>query len=163
IIIIYSKFLNLNSDKQKEIINAAIMEFAQSGFEKASTNEIVRKANISKGSLFNYFNSKIDLYLYLIDYSVQIIEQIVEQIDLIVYTKQKESAEVKEIIKQKVEPIYDESTNKMYEQIDYDKFREGIDIEKAIEILNWTMFGFGEKGLKQINTFENINEFGEHY
>src|SRR5690625_3355451 len=58
------------------------MEFAQSGFEKASTNEIVRKANISKGSLFNYFNSKIDLYLYLIDYSVQIIEQIVEQIDL---------------------------------------------------------------------------------
>src|SRR5688500_10699317 len=149
------------------------MEFAQSGFEKASTNEIVRKANISKGSLFNYFNSKIDLYLYLIDYSVQIIEQIVEQIDLnetdifkrieniglkklriqrkfpqvfdfLVSTKQEESAEVKEIIKQKVDPIYDESTNKMYEQIDYDKFREGIDIEKAIEILNWTMFGFGE-------------------
>jgi len=168
------------------------MEFDQSGFEKASTNEIVRKANISKGSLFNYFNSKIDLYLYLIDYSVQIIEQIVEQIDLnetdifkrieniglkklriqrkfpqvfdfLVSTKQEESAEVKEIIKQKVDPIYDESTNKMYEQIDYDKFREGIDIEKAIEILNWTMFGFGEKGLKQINTFENINEFGEHY
>src|SRR5699024_4584025 len=164
IIIIYSKFHNLNSDKQKEIINAAIMEFAQSGFEKASTNEIVRKANISKGSLFNYFNSKIDLYLYLIDYSVHIIEQIVEQIDLnetdiykrieniglkklriqrkipqvfecLVSTKQEESAEVKDIIKQKVDPMYDESTNKMYEQIDYDKFRAGIDIEKAIEIL----------------------------
>src|SRR5699024_6166591 len=83
-----------------------------------------------------------------IDYSVQIIEQIVEQIDLnetdifkrieniglkklriqrkfpqvfdfLVSTKQEESAEVKEIIKQKVDPIYDESTNKMYEQIDY--------------------------------------------
>src|SRR5699024_8807974 len=149
---------------------------------KASTNEIVRKANISKGSLFNYFNSKIDLYLYLIDYSVQIIEQIVEQIDLNETdifkrieniglkklrnqrklqqvldfhdtTKKEESDEVKEIIKQKVDTIYDESTNKMYEQIDYDKIREGIDIEKAIEILNWTMFGFGEKGLKQINTF----------
>src|SRR5699024_12816409 len=56
--------------------------------------------------------------------------------DFLVSTKQEESAEVKEIIKQKVDPIYDESTNKMYEQIDYDKFREGIDIEKAIEILN---------------------------
>ena len=37
------------------------MEFAQSGFEKASTNEIVKRSNISKGSLFNYFNSKKDL------------------------------------------------------------------------------------------------------
>src|SRR5699024_662101 len=159
---------------------------------KASTNEIVRKANISKGSLFNYFNSKIDLYLYLIDYSVQIIEQIVEQIDLnetdifkrieniglkklriqrkypqvfdfLVSNKQEESNEIKENNKQKADPIYDENTNKMYEQIYYDKFRHGIDIEKAIEILNWTIFGFGEKGLKQINTFENINEFGQHY
>jgi len=168
------------------------MEFVQSGFEKASTNEIVKRANISKGSLFNYFNSKKDLYVYLIEYSVQIIELIVEQIDLnetdifkrieniglkklhtqqkfpqvfdfLVSTKQEESAEVKEIIKQKVEPIYDKSKKKMYEQIDYSKFREGIDIEKAIEILNWTMFGFGEKGLKQINTFEHISEFGEQY
>src|SRR5690625_5398364 len=69
---IYSKFINLKSDKQKEIINAAIMEFVQSGFEKASTNEIVKRSNISKGSLFNYFNSKKDLYVYLIEYSVQI-------------------------------------------------------------------------------------------
>lgn len=123
---------------------------------------------------------------------MQIIEQIVEQIDLnetdifkrieniglrklhiqqkypqvfdfLVSAKQEESAEVKEIIKRKVEPFYDKSKNKMYEQIDYSKFREGIDIEKAIEILNWTMFGFGEKGIKQINTFEGIGEFGEQY
>src|SRR5699024_282814 len=83
--------------------------------------------------------------------------------DFLVSTKQEESAEVKEIIKQKVEPIYEESTKIMYEQIDYSKYGEGIDIEKAIEILNWTMFGFGEKGRKQIYTFANINEFGEYY
>lgn len=190
--IIYTKFINLKSDKQKEIINAAIKEFVQSGFEKASTNEIVKRANISKGSLFNYFNSKKDLYVYLIEYSVQIIEGIVEEIDLnetdlfkrieniglkklhiqqkspqvfdfLVSTKQEELAEIKEIIEEKVEPIYEKSRKKMYEQIDYAKFREGIDIEKAIEILNWTMFGFGEKGLKQINTFENVDEFGAQY
>jgi len=123
---------------------------------------------------------------------LQIIDQIVEQIDLnetdifkrieniglkklhiqqkfpqvfdfLASSQQEESAELKEIIKQKVEPIYDQSTEKLYENIDYSKFREGIDIEKAIEILNWTMFGFGEKGLKQINSFENISEFGEQY
>src|SRR5690625_2044260 len=189
---IYSKFINLKSDKQKEIINAAIKVFVQSGFEKASTNEVVKRANISKGSLFNYFNSKKDLYVYLIEYSVQIIERIVEQIDLnepdifkrieniglkkfhiqqkfpqvfdfLISTKQEESTEVKEIIVQKVEPIYDKSMDIMYEQIDYSNFREGIDIEKAIEILNWTMFGLGEKGLNHINSFENISEFGEQY
>jgi|SRR5699024_4458194 len=185
-------FNNLNSDKQTEIINAAIKEFVQSGFEKASTNEIVKRANISKGSLFNYFNSKKGLYAYLIEYSMQIIERIDEQIDLnepdifkriediglkkfhiqqkfpqvfdfLASTKQEESTKVKEIIKKKVEPVYEESIDKMYEQIDYSMFREGVDIEKAIEILNWTMFGLGEKGLNQINTFENISEFGEQY
>ena len=83
--------------------------------------------------------------------------------DFLVSTKQEELAEIKEMIEEKVEPIYEKSRHKMYEQIDYSKFREGIDIEKAIEILNWTMFGFGEKGLKQINTFENVNEFGDQY
>lgn len=38
-----------------------------------------------------------------------------------------------------------------------------MDIEKAMEILNWTMFGFVEKALQQIDSFENIGEFGEQY
>lgn len=185
-------FNNLHSDKQNEIINATIKEFVRTGFEKASTNEIVKAANISKGSLFNYFKSKKGLYIYLIEYSVQIMEEIIEHIDLnetdifkrieniglkkffiqqkypqvfdfLVSTKQEESIEVREKIKQKIDPIYDKSMEKMYEQIDYSKFREGIDIEKTIEILNWTMLGLGEKGLNQINTFENVSEFGEQY
>ena len=80
--IIYSKFNNLKPEKQKQIINAAIKEFVRNGFEKASTNEIVKRANISKGSLFNYFNSKKDLYLYLIEYSSKAIVNLNEEIDL---------------------------------------------------------------------------------
>jgi len=185
-------FNNLNSEKQAEIINAAIKEFVNNGYEKASTNEIVKKANISKGSLFNYFNNKRDLYLYLIEHSIQVIEKFYEQIDVsetdlfkriediglqklyfhqkfphvfdfLASSIQEESAEVRDAIKQKVNPVYDEGTDKIYENIDYSKFREDIDIEKAIEIMNWTMFGFGEKGLKQINSFENISEFGDLY
>ena len=60
----------------------ALREFAENGFEKASTNEIVKKANISKGSLFNYFNSKKELYLYLFNYSIEIIEEFINQINL---------------------------------------------------------------------------------
>lgn len=82
VLIIYSKFNNLKPEKQKQIINAAIKEFVRNGFEKASTNEIVKRANISKGSLFNYFNSKKDLYLYLIEYSSKAIVNLNEEIDL---------------------------------------------------------------------------------
>lgn len=192
VITINSKFNSLKSEKQQHIINAAIKEFVKSGFEKASTNEIVKEANISKGSLFNYFNSKKDLYYYLIDHSIQVIEKIYEQIDynetdlfkriqniglqkfhiqqkfphvfdFLASSIQEESAEVKDIIKQKVDPIYDEGKEKIYKDIDYSKFREGMDIEKVMEILNWTMFGFVEKALQQIDSFENIGEFGEQY
>ena len=164
--IIYSKFNNLKPEKQKQIINAAIKEFVRNGFEKASTNEIVKRANISKGSLFNYFNSKKDLYLYLIEYSSKAIVNLNEEIDLsetdlfkriervalqkfyvqqkypqafefLASTKQEESVEVKDIIKQRLNPIYNQAINKLYKDIDYSKFREGVDIEKAIEILNW--------------------------
>ncbi|SFJ89425.1 transcriptional regulator, TetR family [Halobacillus dabanensis] len=164
----------------------------QNGFDHASTNEIVKEAQISKGSLFNYFNNKKDLYVYLFEYSVQIIEQLYEQIDLnetdlferlenigiqklyihkkyphvfdfLATSMQEESTEVKEFIKGKVEAIYDRGTKIIYQDIDYSKFREGLDIEKAIEILNWTMFGFGDKAIQQISSFENIGEFGEQY
>lgn len=192
VLIIYSKFNNLKPEKQKQIINAAIKEFVRNGFEKASTNEIVKRANISKGSLFNYFNSKKDLYLYLIEYSSKAIVNLNEEIDLsetdlfkriervalqkfyvqqkypqafefLASTKQEESVEVKDIIKQRLNPIYNQAINKLYKDIDYSKFREGVDIEKAIEILNWTMFGVGEKGLKELFTFDDIGGFGEKY
>lgn len=192
VLIIYSKFNNLKPEKQKQIINAAIKEFVRNGFEKASTNEIVKIANISKGSLFNYFNSKKDLYLYLIEYSSKAIVNLNEEIDLsetdlfkriervalqkfyvqqkypqafefLASTKQEESVEVKDIIKQRLNPIYNQAINKLYKDIDYSKFREGVDIEKAIEILNWTMFGVGEKGLKELFTFDDIGRFGEKY
>jgi len=35
-------------------MNAALKEFARNGYGKASTNEIIKQAKISKGSLFNY-------------------------------------------------------------------------------------------------------------
>src|SRR5699024_896896 len=78
---IYNIFHKLKSEKQQRIINAAFKEFEQNGFDKASTNEIVKDATISKGALFHYFNNKKDLYIYLIDYSIQIIEKLYDKID----------------------------------------------------------------------------------
>jgi len=64
----YSKFFALSYEKQIVIINASIQEFVRGGYDKASVNTIVENANISKGSLFFYFESKKKLYLFLFEY-----------------------------------------------------------------------------------------------
>ncbi len=64
------KFENLNPEKQQKILNSALSEFAEHGYEQASTNRIVKQAGIGKGMLFYYFKNKKDLYEYLIEYSL---------------------------------------------------------------------------------------------
>lgn len=69
----FDKFLNLDKEKQERILNAAMKEFALKGFDNASTNEIVKEANIGKGMLFHYFKSKKDLFLFLYDYTLGVL------------------------------------------------------------------------------------------
>ena len=63
-------FFELNVEKQQKIITAGISEFAGYGYENSSTNRIVKKAGISKGSLFKYFPAKEDFYFYVLENSI---------------------------------------------------------------------------------------------
>jgi AcrR family transcriptional regulator len=58
-------FLNLPQDKRQTIIEAAVDEFAAYSYEQASVNRIVAEAGIAKGSFYQYFEDKKDLYFYL--------------------------------------------------------------------------------------------------
>jgi len=58
-------FFNLPDDKRALICNIAIEEFAAHSFEQASINRIVAKTNIAKGSFYQYFENKKDLFFYL--------------------------------------------------------------------------------------------------
>jgi AcrR family transcriptional regulator len=60
-------FLNLPEEKRQVIVNAAIDEFAEYGFEASSINRIVANSGISKGSFYQYFEDKMDVFKYLID------------------------------------------------------------------------------------------------
>lgn len=53
-----SLFERIPEEKQRAVLRAAMEEFAERGYERASTNAIVRRIGISKGSLFTYFASK---------------------------------------------------------------------------------------------------------
>jgi len=60
-------FLNLPEEKRNKIIHAAIDEFAEFGFEASSINRIVANSGISKGSFYQYFEDKMDVFKYLMD------------------------------------------------------------------------------------------------
>ena len=63
-------FTRLPPEEQERILAACVAEFAEHGYRQASTNAIVRRAGIPKGTLFFYFGSKKELYLYVIDQAV---------------------------------------------------------------------------------------------
>lgn len=58
-------FLNLPDEKKEKIIDAGLREFSDKGYREASTNIIVENAGIPKGSFYQYFNDKKDLFLYI--------------------------------------------------------------------------------------------------
>ncbi len=66
--IMNEKFWDMKKEKQDRIMNAAISVFAVQGYDHASTDEIVKRAGISKGLLFHYFVSKPGLYDFLYGY-----------------------------------------------------------------------------------------------
>ena len=185
-IIIYPKFFSLEQKKQERIINAALKEFVRNGYEKASTNEIIKEAEISKGSLFSYFNSKKELYLFLFEYVVEIIDKIYDEVDwneTDLFKRMRQIGLVKfKIMKQypkafdflnsasnenapEVKSEIDAMGNKLiesglgigYKNMDLTKFRDDIDMEKMMNIITWTIMSFAEQQRSKVGSFEDIS------
>ncbi|QIL46362.1 TetR/AcrR family transcriptional regulator [Vagococcus coleopterorum] len=57
-------FFNLPLDKQERLMEAARVEFARAPLQEASIAKIVKLADISRGSFYQYFEDKEDLYYY---------------------------------------------------------------------------------------------------
>ncbi|MDR1538547.1 MAG: TetR/AcrR family transcriptional regulator [Clostridiales bacterium] len=60
-------FFNLSEQKRRLIEQAALDEFSEYGFDSSSMNRIVKQGKFAKGSFYQYFDDKKDLYFYLID------------------------------------------------------------------------------------------------
>ena len=57
----------LPAARRDAVLTAAENEFAAHGFSRGSLNVIAREAGVAKGSLFQYFDDKVDLFVYLCD------------------------------------------------------------------------------------------------
>jgi AcrR family transcriptional regulator len=64
-------FVNLPPEKRDSIVRAAVAEFAEQGYQRASLNSIVKRLGISKGSLYQYFDNKEALFLHVFDHFIQ--------------------------------------------------------------------------------------------
>lgn len=60
------RFLNLPDKKREKIKRAAIHEFSKFPFFDVSINQIIKEADISRGSFYTYFEDKEDLLTYLL-------------------------------------------------------------------------------------------------
>jgi AcrR family transcriptional regulator len=71
----------LDPARRDAVIAAAEDEFAEHGFSSGSLNVIARNAGVAKGSLFQYFADKADLYAYMAERaSTQVRDAMVEHI-----------------------------------------------------------------------------------
>lgn len=67
-------FLRLPEEKRSRFLEAAWDEFARVKFADASINQIVRRAGIPRGSFYQYFADKEDLFQYLLgDVQTQVV------------------------------------------------------------------------------------------
>jgi TetR/AcrR family transcriptional regulator len=169
---LYSKFENLPEEKRQRILNAAMQEFAAMGYDGASTNAIVDYAGIAKGALFHYFKSKKQLFLYVYDYSLgvfidairtrtdpgekdlfarilaaqriklEMINKFPKIYDFLMSAYKEDSAEVKAELDGRNRELLKVNTEKLIDSVDASKFKPGVDVSMAVNVIVWTFEGF---------------------
>jgi len=60
------QFEEIRETRKQQIIDVALKLFAAKGYESTSISKIAMEANISKGLIYNYFESKEDLLIQLV-------------------------------------------------------------------------------------------------
>lgn len=73
-------FNKLPPEKQEKILETAVVEFAEHGYDSANINKIAEKAGVSVGSMYKYFNNKHDLYLMAVGFSVDKLKSVLNEI-----------------------------------------------------------------------------------
>lgn len=169
------KLEKLDKERRDAIINSALAEFSTKGYEEASTIIIAKNSGISKGLMFHYVNSKKNLFLYLYDYTLKIIlndffgsinlnekdmlercrqiafvkiellhkhPQLFDFFQVAIYT---DFEEVKVELDKKSKDTRIVAFEKLFENVDDSKFKKEIDVEKAKELIVWSLNGISDK------------------
>jgi AcrR family transcriptional regulator len=170
----------MKDDKRIRLINSAMKEFGTNRFDKASTNVIVREANISKGLLYHYFETKEALFDHLRAFTMKsmgkAIVDSVEWDDGDLINRMQRVIEIKlRILEQypymldfgkimyesksvdEVKKIADKYTPDIYlkvysHNINYALFKDNLDVSRAIKMIQLFLDGYSEQLLQKYKT-----------
>lgn len=175
----HENFIALQQEKRDRILNVVMQEFSSKGFKNASTNEIVKKAGISKGALFHYFSSKRDLFEFVYKYSLDMMKDAMEegmaQLPRDIFERWIQFALLKMKIKARYTQVFDFSVvmardddagvqkfleglreqlsfdymKRIHHDIDTSRFKPEMSIQKATQILSWVVEGYIANKLKK--------------
>lgn len=174
------RFELLDEEKRQRILNAAMAEFSANGYDHASTNAIVEQAGIAKGLLFHYFKSKKKLFVYLYNYCIDIVlnevyaSDAMQETDFFVKMRKgsraklsllqkypqmfkftgaayvDESHEIRPELEQRNRELIDAASRQFLGNIDQSKFRPGLDIPRAINVMMWSLEGMTNQYLLRL-------------
>ena len=177
------QFFHLPEEKQQAIINASLEVFATHEYKRASTDDIAAKAGISKGLLFYYFHNKKSLYLYIYDYTKQIVtaqvvdalfKEITDFFELLAYSAQKKAAimsrnpylmdfvmrcfypekeEVSNELNSTNQDYIDNSIFLYFKNVDFSRFRQDADPQQILRMLLWMADGYISEKRRQGKPF----------
>ncbi|KAA8678148.1 TetR/AcrR family transcriptional regulator [Clostridium sp. HV4-5-A1G] len=71
-------FNRLDDEKKERVMRAAIEEFQICGFENAKIEVIAQNAGVAKGSIYQYFDNKKDLFLYSVTWALEYFIKIID-------------------------------------------------------------------------------------
>ncbi|MDF2821122.1 MAG: TetR family transcriptional regulator [Clostridiales bacterium] len=180
----YKKFESLIEEKRIRIINASFNEFASKQFKEASTEEIAKNAEISKGALFQYFGTKKQLYIYALNFAYQVFAQdfwgevdfsktdIFERIretstlkmklfckypsifQFILNSYREKDRDIVELIKKELEVHKITAYSKLYENLDLTKIKDEFNSTQVLSIIEWTLDGYAKSEIEKLKPGE---------
>ena len=168
------KFFALPEEKRRRIVNAAMEAFGKNEYKRASTDDIAARAGISKGLLFHYFGSKKELYFYLYRHVERMVaEQVADEkfaqisdfFELMAHGAEKKLKLVAEnpylmeftvrVYSSRDERLAPELDTRLqqtldgavgyFKNIDFGKFRPGVDPMELLRMLTWMTLGYLEE------------------
>lgn len=180
----------LEHTTQLKIINVSIELFSKNGYKKTSIKDISEKSIVSKSLIFHYFKSKKNLYLYLINYVLDIannevlfnipslnkdlfqVLEIIQKHKISFYLKYpnyfefldsvrvEENLDVIEDISKILDSKKTIDMNYLFKNIDQSNLRNEVSIEEMINLITWITEGY-VKTLKRDKKTIKMNTFNE--
>ena len=184
------KIFTMEDTKREDLLTAAMSEFAKNGYKKTTTDEIIMAARISKGLLFHYFGTKKDLYIFLFEYAITTIMQefyakinmkqrnILKRLrnmfllkfelvnkypaifDFVAAAYFEKDPAVAAKINEYADLLYYDAQKEMLKDIDVSLFKANLDIEKAVNIIMFTLRGYSES---QTSSEKRIEDYQKEY